>query len=577
MVAALRPARWPILVALGTLAAPLPLVTALAEAGTLDTNVAVELGLDTLVVWSFLGSGLALWHRRPDNRVGPLLMGFGLMRSFGWLLARSNDPWVYTLGLLVQDASPILFVAALLAFPEGRLDGLTDRAIIGVVAFALVPLELLWLAFLAGVPGQPPNPLLISDQPGAADAVDLAQRLLLAGAQAALFVRLNLRWRRATPPMRRTLLPVLAGAAALLVFDLLLVWDKLVDEAPVWLVWGVLIGYIAVPVALVVTMVRARLARTAAGELLVELSAAGERDLPAAVGRALGDPSLTVAYWVESFHTYVDSDGWPVDLGAEATGRAASVVMCDGERVAVLRHDASLRAEPDRLSEVGAAAGFALQNARLHAELRARLSELSDSRARVLDAADSERRRLERDLHDGAQKRLVAVAMELGRLDERLAGDRDGTTTLARARHEVTASLAELRELAHGLHPAALTGHGLSIALRSLADSAAVPVRVELAVDGRLPDRVEVAAYYTVSEALTNVAKHARATAGTVRARREDGRLIVEVVDDGVGGARENGRGLRGLADRVEALGGRLQVWSPPGRGTRVRAEIPCA
>jgi signal transduction histidine kinase len=219
-----------------------------------------------------------------------------------------------------------------------------------------------------------------------------------------------------------------------------------------------------------------------------------------------------------------------------------------------------------------------LENGRLQAELRARLEELRGSRQRVIDAGQEERQRLERDLHDGAQQRLIALSLELGRIEQRLAGDPDARHRLDQARREVAMSLEELRAVARGIHPAVVSGHGLGVALESLAARAPVPVRLQVELDGRLPERLEVAAYYVVSESLANIAKHACATSASVDVAREAGHVVVEVVDNGVGGAdTERGSGLRGLADRVEALGGRLRVWTPGGGGTRVRAEMPCA
>jgi signal transduction histidine kinase len=227
---------------------------------------------------------------------------------------------------------------------------------------------------------------------------------------------------------------------------------------------------------------------------------------------------------------------------------------------------------------VTAAAAISLENGRLHAELRARLEELKGSRSRIVDAGQKERQRLERNLHDGAQQRLIALSLELRLLEERLAGDPEARGRLDQARREIVTSLEELREVAHGIHPAVVTGHGLAIALEQLAARAAVPVRLEVRIGGRLPERLEVAAFYLVSESLANIGKHANATSATVEVARTNGQLTVEVVDDGCGGAdTERGSGLRGLADRVEALEGRLRVWSPTGNGTRLRAEIPCA
>jgi signal transduction histidine kinase len=211
----------------------------------------------------------------------------------------------------------------------------------------------------------------------------------------------------------------------------------------------------------------------------------------------------------------------------------------------------------------------------LDAQLRDRLEELRASRARLVEAGDAERRRLERDLHDGAQSRLVAVSLLLRTARSRAKGQAELESLLDRAHDELGQSLTELRELAHGIHPAVLTDRGLEPALQALVTRAPVPVDVEADAD-RLPPPVESAAYFVVSEALTNVAKYAKATRASVAVRRANGRVLVEVADDGVGGADAGrGSGLRGLADRVAALDGTLSLESPPGRGTRLRAEIP--
>jgi signal transduction histidine kinase len=319
--------------------------------------------------------------------------------------------------------------------------------------------------------------------------------------------------------------------------------------------------------------------RLGVGPAIVSLGAEAARgNVVDALKRALRDPSLEVVYWVPEYERYADRDGRAIELPTSA-GRATTLIDHeDGTHVAALVHDVSLREEPELLEAVTAAAGFALENERLHADLRARLEELRGSRARIIEASQTERQRLERDLHDGAQQRLVALSLELGLLEERFAGDVDAKGALEQTRREVTESLRELRELAQGIHPAVVTGHGLAVALKTLAARAQVPVRLTVDLDGRLPERQEVAAYYVVAESLTNVAKYACASSAAVEVRQAEGRLVVEVVDDGVGGAdTRGGSGLRGLADRVEALGGRLRIWSPVGGGTRVEADIPCA
>jgi signal transduction histidine kinase len=251
----------------------------------------------------------------------------------------------------------------------------------------------------------------------------------------------------------------------------------------------------------------------------------------------------------------------------------------EGHPLAVLVHDPSLVEEPKLVEAVAAAARLALVNARLHAEVRSQLANVKESRARLATAADTERRRIERDLHDGAQQRLVALALEL-RSAQRALGqgaDPELDRLLASTADELQVAVEELRSLAHGIHPGALTQAGLASALEALAARVPIPVAVD-ATSERFPAEVEVTAYFVASEALQNVVKHAHASKAAVRARRENGTLVIEVSDDGVGGAAvDGGTGLHGLADRVEAHGGRLLVESDAGSGTRVVGEIPCA
>jgi len=334
-----------------------------------------------------------------------------------------------------------------------------------------------------------------------------------------------------------------------------------------------------VPIIFLIGVLRARLARSAIGDLLVDLREPAEPGaLRDALARALRDPTLELAYWVPEYGTYVGSGGEPVELPAEDSGRVSTFVERGATRVAALVHDASLRDEPQLIGAVTSAAGIALENERLQADLRARLSDLRASRARIVEAGDAARRKLERDLHDGAQQRLVSLSILLRLVAAKLPKDGPEKELLTTARDELNASLEELRSIAQGIHPAVLSDHGLSVALESLAARAPVRVALNVALDGRLPEPIEVAAYYLVAEGLTNIAKYAEAESATIDVARENGTLVVEVADDGKGGADPaNGSGLRGLADRVEALDGRLRVWSPGSGGTRLRAEIPCA
>jgi signal transduction histidine kinase len=271
-----------------------------------------------------------------------------------------------------------------------------------------------------------------------------------------------------------------------------------------------------------------------------------------------------LAYWLPESERFVDALGHPVKVG----GPGWTEVEVQGRRIAAIAHDPALSDEPQLVRAAGAAAALALENQRLSAELRARIEDLSASRARLVEATDAERRRIERDLHDGAQSRLVALALKLRLAKMKVEPGSEAAALLDESSAELQASLDELRELARGIHPAILTDHGLRAAVRALADCAPVPVEVSVA-ELELPPTVETAVYFVVAEALTNVAKYAGASSAEVTVSRAGRGVVVEVADDGVGGADVvAGSGLRGLADRVgrSTAGSRSRARSARGR-----------
>ena len=303
------------------------------------------------------------------------------------------------------------------------------------------------------------------------------------------------------------------------------------------------------------------MARGGLADLFRGLGATSAADLQAALRRALGDPSLELAL-----------EGSPT----AGPGRAVAPVERNGRQVAALVHDASLDEDPELLEAACTATAVALENQRLLAEADARLEELKASRERIVAAGDAERRRLERNLHDGAQQRLVAIALHLRLLQSRVGDDPDAAELVTTASAELAESLAELRELARGMHPAVLE-HGLAAALDALANRSTVATTVSCEMRERLPDSVELTAYFVASEALANVAKYSGASHASVRLWRAGPLAKIQIADDGVGGANDTrGSGLRGLADRVAALDGRLYVTSPLGAGTTITAELPC-
>ena len=567
------------LIGLAGLAAAGASLTFALRSGGVEAHIGEPLVIAILAAWitvSYVFCGLVAWWRRPSSRFGPLMIGAGFV-NFASTLSWTTSDVTFTVGQALDLLPPVLFLHVFLAYPSGRLSGPFERSLVAAAYATAIGLELVRMLF--GGFG-PHNLLEVTSNAGAGETALQVQLGLVSAFCLAGVGVLALRRRRSGRPLRRSLdLLTDAFALALVMIAFLFVSAVLGGPAVAQIRWATFVALGLAPVVFLIGLLQTRLARVRVGDLLVELRDDPVRaDLRHALARALRDPSLTLAYWLPEFQSWADHDGRPVQLPAADSGRATTQVGGNGAPVAALVHDPSLDDEPELLAAVSAGAAIALERGRLHAELRARLGELRGSRARVIEAGQKERQRLERNLHDGAQQRLIALSLDLGLLGERLGSDPVARTRLDEARQEIALSLGELRDVARGLHPAVVSGHGLAVALESLAAHAPVPVRLTVTLEGRLHERLEVAAYYVVAESLTNVGRHAQATSATVDIAQVNGQLVVEVVDDGIGGAdTERGSGLRGLADRVEALGGRLQVWTPRGGGTRVRAELPCA
>jgi signal transduction histidine kinase len=537
-----------------------------------------------LIGWSFIGAGLYTWWRRPANRTGALMAWVGFL----WFLTPltfSDNQAIFAVGLFT-DAIPVAALAHLvLAFPSGRLASRYQRRLIAVGYFCAVVLQLPAILFYdttdaADCKGCPANPLLISANK---DVFNVFQGLLNLAAVVvlALIVREVVRQIRRTPADGRQIYsPIIyAGGATLIAFCFTFGSVIVGGSAAAALIVLAFAAFLTVPYAFLAGLIRGSLSRAGAvAELVEALGQADDtrRSLRDAIATALGDSSLAIAYWIPAQRAYVDADGQRVELPEPESGRIATPIERGGEPLAVVIHDAALAEESDLVRAVGGAASLTLENERLAAELRARIEELRASRARIVKAGDDERRRLERDLHDGAQQRLVALVLNL-----KLARNSEDPTAVREliddAVQELTEATAELRELARGIHPAILTDRGLDAAVNALASRASVPVEVH-ALEERLAAPVESTAYFVVAEALTNVARYSQASHAEVEIARENGKLVVEVRDDGIGGADAGrGSGLRGLADRVAAVDGRIAVTSEPGAGTTVHVEIPCA
>jgi len=546
-------------------------------------GAAISIGL--LITWSFIGTGLYAWWRRPSNRFGSLMTLVGFTFLLG-VLTSSDDPVVFTAGVLLSSIYFVVFAHMVLAYPDGRLERPWHKGLIvfGYALAVLGPLpQLLW-GFNPNMKcdGCPESALLIENDATMRDVGNAITSVIGVAVVAIVLVILLRRWRAATAPQRRALAPVLWSGVAML---FLLATALGSDAAGVQRLTDVLgtlglVVFASVPWVFLIGLVRSRVVRAGAvSELLQRLGEApGTGDLRCRLADALGDRSLQLVFWLDDKERWVDSEGHTVALPQDGDpARASTAVELEGRRVGAIVHDITLREDPEMLRSVAAAAGLAVENERLHAQLRARVEELRTSRARIVEAGTQERRRLERNLHDGAQQRLVALSLTMRLAQGKVHKDpARADELLSAAQEELKLALAELRELARGIHPAILSDRGLGAALEALAGRAPIEVHLtELPADP-LPEAIEAAAYFMVAEALTNVVKYAHASQATVRVSRYNGHAVVEVADDGIGGADPGrGSGLRGLADRVSALDGSMLLDSPAGAGTRLRAEIP--
>jgi signal transduction histidine kinase len=535
--------------------------------------------LRVLLVWwitlPYIFAGIVAWRRRPDSFFGPLMILAGFVTQLS-ILQWTSQPLLNTVGQLCDLLIAAVWLHLFLAYPSGRLAGRAERVVVIIGYLAAVGLQVVIL-MLGGFNDL--HLLTVVKRETAAEAVQNVQLLTLSALAVIGVGLLWWRWRSLPRWQRRRPAQILINCFSLSLVMLAVLLTAGAFQVPGFEILRLATFTVAglVPLAFLAGLLDSRLAKAGVGELLVQLRTDPAPDLRELLAQALRDPTLSLIYWLPQYGSWADQDGNSTTLPEQDSGRRVTLVKQNGEQIAALVYDAALGEEPELVEAVSAAAGIALENGRLEAELRARLRELQGSRSRVVEAQQNERRRLERNLHDGAQQRLVALALELGLLAEQADNDPGTQDRLKHARSEVAESLDELRDIARGLHPAVVSGHGLAVALESLA--AATPFEVQLQTVGlpRLPEQLEVAAYYVVSESLTNAAKHAQADRVTVEAGITDDTLMVEIVDNGIGGAdSERGTGLRGLADRIEALNGRLRVWSPVGKGTRVRAKIPC-
>ena len=530
---------------------------------------------------TLIAAALVTSFARPAGRIGDLalLAGFVWFAPFwaGWV---GGPPLVRSLGTLAAGFAFPVLLHLVLSYPTGALRSKATRALV-VAVYVEATLSALGRALFRDPFFDPncwdnctDNVFLVHSLPRVARVIQDADLWFAVAAAVALATVCIRRLATASAPARRTLWPVLAGGIALAAATIAhsIALDRMPLEDPGDAVFlsifaGGCAAVILLALGLMWTVLRARVQRRSVARIVAELGdAPPPGSLESALARAIGDADLRIAYWLPDSQRYVDGRGDPVEEPVPAAGRAVTPLMRDGRRVALVAHTAAV-AELER--EIGAAVRLALENERLQAEVLAQLQDLRVSRTRIVETGDAARRRLERNLHDGAQQQLLALSYDLRLARAAATGDGDAqlVALLDTSGDETTAALEELRELAYGIYPAILTEAGLAPALATLADEAPLPVELGEVEPARQPLAVETTAYVAVADAIED-ARRRGASFLAARVVREGDSLVIAAEDDG---APRSTR-LVHLADRVGALGGSLDV-----AGTTLRAEIPCA
>jgi signal transduction histidine kinase len=525
-------------------------------------------------------AGLVTSFSRPAGRLGDLAVLAGLIWFAPvWVGWDKGPPLVRSLGMLAAGLVFPLLLHLVLAYPSGQLHGTAARVLVAVAYLEATVVALGQALFRH--PFYDPNcwancsdnRFLVRSLPGLARAIEATDRWFTVAAATALVALCARRLLQDSGPARRALLPVAPAAillaGAVTAHAVALQRRPLEDPSDPAFRTIFALGCTAVillAAGLVWATVRTRSQRRAVARIATNLGQAPPPgSLQAALAQAVGDPKLQITYWLPDAEHYVDAPGRTVAEPAAAPGRVITTLVRDGRRIAVVSHNAAL---PELERELGAAVRLALENERLQAEALAQLDQLRASRVRIVETGDGERRRLERDLHDGAQQRLLALSydLRLARAQAEADGDTPTGSLLTEAAGQAQAALDELRELAHGIYPAILAEAGLTPALATLADAAPLPVEILAEAEGRYPTTVETCAYLLVAEALQDAAGR-NASHATVSVDRDGGRLVVTVEDDGT----DRTSSMVQLADRVGALDGRLTV-----EPTRLQAELPC-
>jgi signal transduction histidine kinase len=504
---------------------------------------------DLAVGWTFMFLGLLVRSLRPQSRIGVLMVATGFTWFAGNFATVGVEPlaWLFSGAVYVHRGT---LIHSVLSLPTGRLESRAARAVvtIGYVAAAIPPIarDEIAIVILAAL-------VVATAVRDYARAIGQNRRARSLAVRAALWMGIIL----AGGAVARAVFPAsVTDGTGLLAYQL---------------------GLCALGIGMTVALLRPDWERTQVTDLVVQLGDAPAQTLRDALASALGDPTLEIGYRVPGAAGYADAGGRRITPPPATAGRVVTPIDRDGDRIAIIVHDPAVLDDETLLGSVTAAAAMAASNVRLQEQVRGQIEEAEASRRRLLEAGDRERRRLQRSLKDGAEGRLEAVRAALGSMRTQVlrTGSRELSEDLERADERVRRTLDDLQQLARGLYPPALEEQGLAHALEDLLRDSPVPVSLTVSAHG-LAREIAAAAYYICAEALVNMAKYARATRGVMTLIVRDHRLIVDVSDDGVGGADPgSGSGLAGLADRIDALGGHLVVQSPTGAGTRLTAELP--
>jgi len=549
----------------------------------------------TLMTLGAVGAGLAWLIRRPGNRLGWILVAYGGASAVATLQGASS-PLLHSIGVLADPVFFLLGYYAVFAFPTGHVRGRWEQGLLAAMAGYFLVAFYPWFFFSPVVSGGAPlagcntacptNALMIADRPTIAASFGTNLSYAVIAIMAMTLACLTYRLAIATRPRRRALVPVYIPALALSIPVLVFhgVIADLVSLSPdtgSTVGWFLTVGRTVLPYGFLLALVQTTFFAAAALKVIVaRLSESPSAPkLRTILADALDEPALEIAFQVDHGAAFVDSSRNVIDP-TPVIGRTSTPVRRNAETVAVIMHDEALNTDPELVEVAGHALLLALENDRLANELQLTNAELRRTRARIVAAGDSERRKIERDLHDGAQQHLVALRVRVGLAGE--LADPSAARRLADVGAELEEILDELRDLAQGLYPPALRMFGLKEALRNVARRSATATTIKAPSIGRYSEAVEAAVYFCCVESLQNVGKHAGPGArAIVRIWERDEQLWFEVEDDGIGcdlGAADGfGTGHTNMTDRAAAVGGTIAVDSAPGRGTTVRGCVPAA